>query len=139
MLVETRRAAAYLAEYDISVEIINIHSVSHPNREMIIGSVAKTGKLLIADTSWQQYGVAAEVNRTINEFDPSLLKTPPKSLGMQFAPCPTAKALEDVYYADVHDIVRAVLELIGGNAINEVPLPQKQSMTDFYKHFKGPF
>jgi pyruvate dehydrogenase E1 component beta subunit len=54
---------------------------------------------------------------------------------MQPAPCPTAKALEDLYYPDVRDIVSDVASLLD----KDIELPPKQSMTDFYKHFKGPF
>jgi pyruvate dehydrogenase E1 component beta subunit len=93
----------------------------------------------VADTSWTPYGVAAEMNRVINESDPSMLKAPSISLGMQQAPCPTAKALEDLYYPDVHDLVDAISTLHFGSKNHLVPLPPKQSMTDFYKHFKGPF
>jgi pyruvate/2-oxoglutarate/acetoin dehydrogenase E1 component len=40
----------------------------------------KTGKMLIVDTSWPAYGVAAEMNRIINEYNPSVLKAPTKSM-----------------------------------------------------------
>ena len=117
----------------------DIHSVSHPDHEMIIQSVSKTGRLLVADTSWPAYGLAAEINRIINERDPRLLSAPSKSLGMQPSPCPTAKTLEDMYYPDVHDLVRAIVAMVSPDAEERPPLPPKQSMTDFYKHFKGPF
>jgi len=139
MVLEAKRAAKYLEDFGISVEIIDLHSISHPDKEMILNSVKKTGKLLVADTSWSQYGVAAEVNRIINESDPSLLKSPSISLGMQPAPCPTAKALEDLYYPDVHDLVNSIASLHFDKLDHSIPLPGKQSMTDFYKHFKGPF
>jgi len=139
MVLEAKRAAKYLEDYGISVEIIDLHSISHPDKEMILSSVRKTGKLLVADTSWAQYGVSAEISRIINESDPSLLKSPSISLGMQPAPCPTAKALEDLYYPDVHDLVNAISSLHFNNLNHSVPLPEKQSMTDYYKHFKGPF
>ena len=139
MVLESKRAAKYLEEFGISVEIIDLHSISHPDKEMILKSVKKTGKLLVADTSWSQYGVSAEINRIINESDPSLLKSPSISLGMQPAPCPTAKALEDLYYPDVHDLVNSIASLHFNDSNHKIPLPEKQSMTDFYKHFKGPF
>ena len=139
MVLEAKRAAKYLEEFGISIEIIDLHSISHPDKEMILNSVKKTGKLLVADTSWSQYGVSAEINRIINESDPSLLKVPSISLGMQPAPCPTAKALEDLYYPDVHDLIDSISSLYFNNSNHEIPLPEKQSMTDFYKHFKGPF
>lgn len=139
MLLEAKRAALYLENYGISVEVIDLHSISHPDHEMILESVRKTGKLIVADTSWASYGVAAEVNRVINESDPSLLKAPSISLGMQPAPCPTAKVLEDCFYPDVRDLVDAAARLQTRKVSHGIPLPPKQSMRDYYKHFKGPF
>lgn len=139
MLLEAKRAAQYLAHQGVSVEIIDLHSISHPDYGMILRSVKKTGKLLVADTSWAAYGVAAEINRVINEVNPAMLRAPTLSLGMQPAPCPTAKALEDIYYPDVHDLAGAVAQLHFGRADHGIALPEKQPMTDYYKHFKGPF
>jgi pyruvate/2-oxoglutarate/acetoin dehydrogenase E1 component len=138
MVLEAKRASNHLEKNGISVELINLHSISHPDKKMIIESVKKTGRMLVADTSWANYGVAAEMNRIINEYDPSILKIPTKSLGMVFTPCPTAKVLEDMYYPDVHDICKEVNKMVNGQD-SIINLPIKQSMTDFYKHFKGPF
>ena len=139
MVIEVKRAAEYLARNGVSVEIIDLHSISHPDKNMIIKSVEKTGRLLVADTSWAQFGVASEINRIINEHDPSILKSPSRSLGMQPAPCPTAKALEDLYYPDVHDIVIELISMVDKSPMDYTDIPRKESMTDFYKHFKGPF
>jgi pyruvate dehydrogenase E1 component beta subunit len=139
MVLEAKRAAEYLSTKEISVEIIDLHSVSHPDKKMILESVEKTGKLLVADTSWAQFGVSAEINRFINEHNPSILKAPTVSLGMSPAPCPTAKALEDIYYPDVHEIVVEVMKMLDVSDFSKSNIPEKQSMTDFYKHFKGPF
>ncbi len=139
MVLEARRACDYLEKFGVYPEIIDLHSISHPNQDLIFNSVKKTGRLLVADTSWLPYGVAAEMSRIISERDPSILKKPIKSLGMAHAPCPTAKALEDLYYPDVRDLVSSVLDLTDNNDHQKIPLPIKQAMTDFYKHFKGPF
>ncbi len=139
MVLEAKRAAEYLSRFGIMIEIIDLHSISHPDKEMILNSVRKTGKLVVADTSWSAYGVAAEVSRIINEIDPSMLAAPVINLGMQPAPCPTSKSLEDLYYPDVHDLVNAAATLHFNSFVHDIPLPEKQSMTDFYKHFKGPF
>ncbi len=138
MVLEAKRAASHLEKNGISVELINLHSISHPDKDMICKSVSKTGKMLVVDTSWPEYGVSAEMNRIINEFDPSILKTQTKSMGTVSTPCPTAKTLEDMFYPDVHDICKVVNNMVNGNKTN-LDLPKKESMTDFYKHFKGPF
>lgn len=138
MVLEVKRASEHLKKNGISIELINLHSISHPDKKMICESIKKTGRLLIVDTSWVEYGVAAEMNRIINEYDPRVLKSPTRSMGMVSAPCPTAKALEDMYYPDVHDICNTVNKMVkGDNSV--INLPKKQPMTDFYKHFKGPF
>jgi pyruvate dehydrogenase E1 component beta subunit len=139
MLLEACRAARYLAEFGIACEIIDLHSISHPDHAMLIGSVAKTGRLLVADTSWLAYGVAAEICRVIAERDPGLLRAPVVSLGMAPAPCPTAKALEDLYYPDLSVLVDRIAGLVRGTATHGIPLPDATAMTDFYKKFRGPF
>lgn len=139
MVLEVRRASKFLTSIGIDVEIIDMHSISDPDTEIIFNSVKKTGKLLITDTSWLPYGVASEVSRIIVEKDPTVLKKPVISMGMQFAPCPTAKSLEDLYYPDVRDIIENVLKLVEFRNVENIKLPPKQSMTDYYKHFKGPF
>jgi len=139
MVIEAKRAAEHLAKHGIDAEIIDLHSISHPDANMIFNSVKKTGKLVVIDTSWSAYGVAAEMSRLIIERDPSVLKSPLKSLGMQPAPCPTGKALQDIYYPDMHEIVDVLATVVKGSPNHDVPLPTKQSMTDLYRHFRGPF
>jgi pyruvate dehydrogenase E1 component beta subunit len=58
---------------------------------------------------------------------------------MQPSPCPTAKSLEDLYYPDVHDIVMELTSMVGESNTDYASVPYKESMTDYYKHFKGPF
>ena len=71
------RAADHLNRVsDIDCEIIDLNCVSHPDKAMILESVRKTGKLLVADTSWQAYGVCAEICRIVCEADPAILKAP---------------------------------------------------------------
>lgn len=140
MVLEARRAAKYLREtVGISCDIVDMHCVSHPDEQMIVDSVAKTGRLLVADTSWLPYGVAAEVCRIVSTRAPQTLRAPVVTLGMQPAPCPTAKALEDIYYPNLATLVDAIATLVTGRKDHGVTLPNEKSMADVYKRFKGPF
>lgn len=139
MVLEARRAAEHLQKHGVSIEIIDLHSVSHYDESMILNSVRKTGRLLIADTSWSPYGVAAEISRLISSTDPRMLQEPIRSVGMAPASCPTAKSLEDVFYPDVRTLVSESLLLLPEELSTGVPLPESESMVDHYKHFKGPF
>jgi pyruvate dehydrogenase E1 component beta subunit len=95
----------------------------------------KTGRLIVADTSWKEYGVVAEVSRGILENAPHFLKKPAISLGMQPSPCPTSHNLEDEFYPDMSDIVRAISQLTG----IAVEVPSKAFAKSFRKEFRGPF
>ncbi len=140
MVLEALRAADHLSRVStIECEIIDLNSVSNPATAMIIESVEKTGKLLVADTSWQAYGVCAEVCRIVCEHSPSALKAPVVTLGMQPAPCPTAKSLEDLYYPNLRGLVDAIAKLVREKSDHRITLPDEQSMADVYKRFKGPF
>lgn len=139
MVVEALRAAQYAYENaGVEAEIIDLNSISSPDWDLVADSVRKTGRLVIADTSWLDYGVAGEVCRQIVMRDPSLLRVPPAMLGMAKAPCPTAKSLEDIYYPSQHETVDAILSQVKGQK-HGVPLPAERSMTEGYKRFRGPF
>jgi pyruvate dehydrogenase E1 component beta subunit len=138
MSLEARRAADWLAARGISCEVIDLHCVSHIDADIIVDSVRKTGRLLVADTSWLPYGVAAEVCRLVCERDPGALKAPVVTMGMAPAPCPTAKALEDIYYPNLTTLTDAIARLVRGKN-HGVELPHERSMADVYKRFKGPF
>jgi len=140
MVLEALRAAEHLARSaGIECEIIDLNCVSHIDAAMILESVKKTGKLLVADTSWKAYGVCAEVCRIVCEHSPASLKAPAVTLGMQPAPCPTAKSLEDMYYPNLRDLTDAIAKLVSGKGDHGIPLPDEHSMADVYKRFKGPF
>lgn len=138
MVLEALRAAQFLEDvYGISTEVIDITSPSNPDKELIFQSVRKTGHLLIADTSWVPYGVCAEITRIICEIDPSVLKAPVRSIGMQHTPCPTGKTLEDMFYPSVKTLVEECLISLGMEA--HLGLPSGESYRDYYRKFRGPF
>ena len=68
MVLEALRAADHLMEKaGIDCEVIDLSCTSHPDAQLIFDSVSKTGRLLVADTSWPAYGVCAEVSRLVCE------------------------------------------------------------------------
>jgi pyruvate dehydrogenase E1 component beta subunit len=139
MVLEARRAANWLQEHaGLSCEVIDLHCLTRIDHQMIVSSVDKTGRLLVLDTSWPGFGTAAEVCRIVAENNPSALKAPVRTVGMAPAPCPTAKALEDLYYPNLANVVDAAATLVKG-AKHGVELPHERTMSDIYKKFRGPF
>lgn len=135
MVLECLRAADYLLKFGVRIEVIDLNCISNFNKKLIIKSVKKTKHLIIADTSWSMYGVSSEISRIVLESGISL-NSRPISLGMAPSSCPTSKALENIFYPDLKKILKSVIKQIKRK---DIPLPASQSMTDFYKHFKGPF
>ena len=137
MVLESLRAAHFMEEhYGLSVEVIDMTSPSHPDSNLIFESASKTGKLIVADTSWAPYGVGAEISRIICERNPSILKSPIRIVGMEQTPCPTGKTLEDLFYPSVRTLVKSALEVCDKKVEK---LPEGESYRDFYRKFKGPF
>jgi acetoin:2,6-dichlorophenolindophenol oxidoreductase subunit beta len=140
MVVEAVRAAEHLSRSEgIDCEVIDLNCPSHVDGDAILDSLRKTHRLLVADTSWRGYGVCAEICRIVAERDPATLAAPIVTIGMQPAPCPTAKALEDLFYPNLADLVDRTAALVVGSPAHGVPLPDEHSMADVYKRFKGPF
>ena len=137
MVLEALRAAEYCwSDSGVSVEVIDIESPSHFNHELVLQSVRKTGRLVVADTSWAPFGLSSEIARIVLEESPSVLQEPMRTVGMKNAPCPTAKSLEDAFYPTMRDLVGAVYQVAGNSS--EV-LPESESFRDFYHSFRGPF
>lgn len=139
MVLEALRASKYLEQINIHSEIIDLNCISHIDEKMILKSLNKTKKLIVIDTSWVNFGIASEISRIILKNNANLLSTNPVFLGMQPSPCPTAKKLEDYFYPDVADIFSETVKLLNFPRGNIKSFPKKESMTDYYKHFKGPF
>lgn len=83
-----------LADDGISVEVIDLRSLVPLDREAVLASVAKTGRLVVVDEDYLSYGLSGEILATVVETDPSLLKAAPRRVAMPDAPIPYAHVLE---------------------------------------------
>ena len=66
--------AEKLEQEGISVEVIDLRSLVPLDREAIIASVAKTGRLIVVDEDYQSFGLSGEVIASVAERKPELLK-----------------------------------------------------------------
>jgi pyruvate dehydrogenase E1 component beta subunit len=112
MVPESLRAADELAKKGISVEIIDPRTLKPLDEELILKSIKKTGKLLVADLSWKTGGFSAEVIATVVEKGFSYLKTAPVRVAFPDIPTPAGYTLEDAFYPGVEDIVKAVENIV---------------------------
>lgn len=112
MVIESLRAADELAKKGISVEVIDPRTLKPFDEETLLKSVAKTGRLLVADLSWKTGGFAAEVLARVAEKGLHHLRKPPVRVAFPDIPTPASFVLEDAYYPGVADIVAAVEKLM---------------------------
>ena len=112
MVSEALRAAEELAGEGIEVEIIDPRSLKPLDTGLILESIGRTGRLVVADTGWQTGGVAAEIAARVADEGFGLLKAPIRRVALPDAPTPASPVLEEAYYPGAKEIVRAVRSLM---------------------------
>jgi pyruvate dehydrogenase E1 component beta subunit len=110
MVHEALEAADRLQSEGIDAEVIDLRTVKPIDRELLVRSVAKTGRLVVADTGWKSFGLSAEISALISESDNAFkaLKSPVRRVALPDCPAPASRVLEDVYYSTFWDILRTV-------------------------------
>ncbi|MET0179346.1 MAG: transketolase C-terminal domain-containing protein, partial [Novosphingobium sp.] len=96
-LIRCQMALAGLADAGISAEIIDLRTISPWDRETVLASAEKTGRVIIAHEAVRNFGPGAEIAATINEELFGKLKAPVKRLGGPTSPVPFSKPLEDAF------------------------------------------
>lgn len=132
MTIEAQVAIEALKESGVSVELIDIRSIRPLDTKTIIESVKKTGRLVVADTSWAFCGVSAEILAVVSESAFSALKAPPIRIGLADVPAPVSKPLEDAFYPKASDIARAISTLMNAK-------DKDFEGVEFVHDFKGPY
>ena len=128
MVLLSIEAAETLQDEGISAEVVDLRTIKPWDKQTVCDSVAKTGRLVVADGSWATGGVASEIVAGVVTRAFDKLKTSPVRVCLPDAPAPTSRSLERAYYPNAHSIVagvRAAMEpgCSGGNPrpTSEVP------------------
>ncbi len=140
MTVEALRAAEMLAEDGIKVEVIDIRTLRPLDDSLILESVRKTGRLIVADTSWKTAGFGGEIVARVTEEAFGDMKSPPKRLALADCPAPSTPALANHYYPRAVHIVTAVRRMLGlstDDPVSEVTTDVPLDVPDM--SFTGPF
>jgi pyruvate dehydrogenase E1 component beta subunit len=113
MVPHALSSAAEMAKEGIELEIIDPRTIAPLDRDTILKSVAKTGRLVVAEESRLVNGLGSEILAIIASEDPALLKAPAKRVAAPMIPIPAAVVLEEMYLPDKDDIKEKVRELVG--------------------------
>ncbi|HEX2023538.1 MAG TPA: pyruvate dehydrogenase complex E1 component subunit beta [Acidimicrobiales bacterium] len=101
-------AAEVLAEEDYSVEVIDLRTISPLDRETVLSSVIRTGRLLVVHEDNVSFGVGAEVSAFVVEEAFYDLDAPVRRLAMADVPAmPYAIPMEKAVLIGVDDVVDA--------------------------------
>ncbi|MCW9034157.1 MAG: alpha-ketoacid dehydrogenase subunit beta [Rhodospirillales bacterium] len=132
MVVEAVQAAEELERLGISVEILDPRTIRPLDEAAILNSVKQTGRLIVADTSWELCGFASEVAALVAEKAFTSLKAPVRRLSVADCPAPVSKTLEDSFYPKASTLakVAAVMMGAGSEVVGEIDLEDT---------FKGPY
>jgi len=113
MVVEALSAAQELQEQDIDIEVIDPRTLRPLDEEIILNSVKKTGRLVVADTGWKTGGVGAEIAALVAEKGFEYLKSPIRRVAFLDIPTPAGYTLEARAYPGKADVVANCKEIVG--------------------------
>ncbi len=112
MAFESLIAAKALALTGIDVEVIDMRSVRPLDMECVLGSVKKTGRLIVADTAFQTGSIAGEIISQVVEVAFDTLKAAPVRIASPDHPVPTSHFMAADYYPGPQTIADAVLNIL---------------------------
>jgi len=78
MMREAQKAVALAKKQNISVELIDLRTIYPIDKETIVNSVKKTGRVITLTESVRSFSVASEITQIINEEAFLYLEAPPK-------------------------------------------------------------
>lgn len=113
---EALAVAGRLSDEGISVEVIDLRTISPLDNETILASVAKTGRAVVVHEATRNFGVGAEISSRIHEALFDKLKAPVGRIGSAFCPVPFSKPLETAFMPGEAGIEKAIRETLQRSA-----------------------
>lgn len=112
MVIEALKVAKVLANFGVSVEVLDMRVASPLDNTSVLKSIRKTGLLLAIDTGWLTAGLASEIIASAVENGFELLKKPPQRIGLPPHPCPTSPDLAKNYYPNSLTIMNRIFKML---------------------------
>lgn len=106
------QAAEILEKDGIDVEVVDLLTTKPMDRDAVIASAKKTGRVIALQESWLTCSVSSEVAAVVADQAFSELKAPVKRIGNKDVPIPFGRALSNFVHPQVVDIVELAKDLI---------------------------
>lgn len=111
MVKEVLVVAEKLIKDGISIEVIDLRTLSPLDKETILNSVRKTSKAVVVHEAIKQGGFGGEIASVIAEEALEYLDAPIKRIGAKFAPISFCPPLENFILPNQNDIIASVKEI----------------------------
>lgn len=108
MMQQALEACKILEKEGVSVEVVDLVTLSPIDKDTILNSVKKTKRLVIAHEAVKQCGLGAEISAMVAEEAIEYLDAPILRFGAPFTPVPFAPTLEKEYRVYPQDIVDGI-------------------------------
>ncbi len=112
MVLKALKAAELLDKDGIDAEVIDPRTLTPLDRKTLVGSVKKTGRIVIVTEDCKSAGVSAEIAATISEEALDFLDAPIKRVTAPDTPIPFSPPLEQFIIPSEQSIVQAVKEVV---------------------------
>jgi pyruvate dehydrogenase E1 component beta subunit len=146
MTLEALQAAEALAKRGCEVDLIDLRVVSPLRHELVAESVRRTGRLVVLDTGYADFGVGAEICARITRECWSSLKGAPERIGLASHPTPSSAALAERYYPRSPALAEAIGRCVAlseeriSEVMAELTAERDRLPCDIpHPAFKGPF
>lgn len=141
MTIEALRAYDMLLSGGIRAEVIDLRTLKPLDDRLVLQSVKKTGRLIVADTGWKTAGFAAELVAKVTEEVFGSLKCAPVRIASPDCPTPTSSGLAKAFYPRAIHIAQAARKMMQFTAeIDGIKTPAEAVRLDVPdSSFVGPF
>ena len=113
MVHKAELAAKQLATEGIEAEIVDLRTLVPLDRQGVLASVYRTGRLLVVDEDYLSFGVSGEIAALVAEhLDTVPLRSPVRRLAVPDVPSPYSRTLEQAVIPQVASIVQAARETV---------------------------
>ncbi len=112
MSIQAMKAAEQLASQQVDAEVVDVRSLKPLDKKLILSSVSKTGRLVVADAAWMTCGFSAEISAIVADSAFESLKAPIVRVALPDTPAPMSRSLEKAYYPTVTQLIAAVKRVL---------------------------
>lgn len=114
MLLLALEAAEELEREGISVEVVDLRTLKPLDLDCLVGSVQKTGRLVILEEGWRYAGLGAQIADSVSSAAFDALDAPIVRVTGEDVPMPYSRPLEDLAIPDKTRVMAAVRGLVTG-------------------------